>query len=241
MRLVKIAGEAATVGDAIPKLAQRLLDGVCCPPTDLDALCSRLGIVEVRAEDIPFSGELRPVLSGFVVIYGKNLSKERRRFTIAHETAHALLETGGPRCPKRGEELERICDMWATEILMPTQIFSLHYRKDFSTDHLLDLARMFEVSLSAAALRCKELFGISVFEVADKEVKWGFGVVSKGPIRQIYNDDIRTAIGSALEGQSGERLLFLHKGGVPQRHFISYQPLLRRERRALLLIKKAVV
>ena len=34
-----------------------------------------------------------------------------------------LFRNYGPNCPRFGEELERICDMLATEILMPKDIF----------------------------------------------------------------------------------------------------------------------
>src|SRR5438034_3379425 len=84
-RFLKIAGGVANMNEAITTLADRFLHGISCPPTDLEALCQRLGILEIAPEDIPFSGELRPTKSGFTIVYGRHLSKSRRRFTIAHE------------------------------------------------------------------------------------------------------------------------------------------------------------
>jgi uncharacterized protein DUF955 len=237
-RLIEIAGGNLTVEEAIPKLAQNVLQGILCPPTDLKELCGRLGIVDVRAEDIPFSGELRPTSSGFEVIYGRHLSRPRQRFTIAHETAHALLERSGRWCPKTGRELELICDMWAAEVLMPREVLRSFWKADFSARALVELARTFEVSLSATALRCAELFKVSVFEATEREVTWGFGLVRKGPVDRIKDHDIRTAIDKGLCGEAGESLLYLEKQGVPHPHVISFQPLPRKDVRALLLIRK---
>ena len=58
-RLLEIAGNPPTIEEAIRIVVDRLLDGVPCPPTDLEAIAARLNITGIQAEDVPFSGELR--------------------------------------------------------------------------------------------------------------------------------------------------------------------------------------
>ena len=123
-RLLKLADNPASVKQAIEILANRYLAGLSYPPTDLKAISDRLNVKEFRKEEFLGSGELRRDREGLVIVYSPYLSLERRRFTIAHEMAHALFETSGPRFPRYGRELERLCNMFATEILMPKEAFS---------------------------------------------------------------------------------------------------------------------
>jgi hypothetical protein len=235
-RFIKIAGNVANLRDAITTLADRFLDGIGCPPTDLEALCRRLGIVEITPADIPFSGELRPIGPGFAIVYGRHLSKGRRRFTIAHETGHALLEASGARCPKSGKELERICDMWATEVLMPRKIFLRLCSDPCTIDDLFSLRQRFGTSLSATALRLTELKGVSIFLTDRDNVLWGYGVVKKGLLRRLDNN-LEEPVMSALEGEAGATEISLRNGGTTQRWSVEFQPSQNRKL-AILLMQK---
>ena len=235
-RFIEIAGNVANLRDAITTLADRFLEGIGCPPTDLEALCRRLGIVEITPADIPFSGELRPIDPGFAIVYGRHLSKGRRRFTIAHETGHALLEASGPRCPRSGKELERICDIWATEVLMPRKIF-LRLCSDPCTIHdLFSLRQRFDTSVSATALRLTELKGVSIFLTDRDNVLWGYGAVKKGLLRRLDNN-LEEPVMSALEGKAGATEISLRNGGTTQRWSIEFQPSQNRKL-AILLMQK---
>jgi hypothetical protein len=72
-RFIEIAANVGDLSDAISTLAGRFLEDISCLPTDVEALCRRLEIVEIIPEDIPFSGELGPSGSGFATIYGPAL------------------------------------------------------------------------------------------------------------------------------------------------------------------------
>jgi IrrE N-terminal-like domain len=93
------------------------------PRLQLDALAERLNVTGITYEEIPFSGELRPSNGGFTIVCSVHPSSARRRFTIAHELSHAIFEKSGSNCPRTGAELERLCDMLATELLMPRRAF----------------------------------------------------------------------------------------------------------------------
>jgi hypothetical protein len=236
-RFIEIAGNAGDLSNAISTLAARFLEDISCPPTDLEALCRRLGIVEIIPEDIPFSGELRPRGSGFAIIYGRHLSRGRRRFTIAHETGHALLEASGPGCPRSGKELERICDMWATEVLMPKKVFDGLCAAPCTIADLFVLRQKFDTSLSATALRLNELKGVSIFLTDRNQVVWGYGLVKKGLLRSLDNA-FEGPIMSAFEGNAGVAEISLRNGGTNQRWRIEFQPS-HKQNQALILIQQS--
>src|SRR5262245_47891650 len=114
-RIIEFAGKASTVEEAVRVVASRFLRNIACPPTDLETLKDRLNIKKIEpVTGLPIAGELRPHGDGFAVVYSASMPEGRKRFTIAHEFGHAVLEQTGPNCPRYGVELERICDMLAS-------------------------------------------------------------------------------------------------------------------------------
>jgi hypothetical protein len=188
-------------------VATKLVEGVQCPPTDLGRIGTRLNIVGFYPEDLAVSGELRHEGGTFKVVYSSKLSAERRRFTIAHEIAHAVFESTGRGCPRRGRELERLCDMMAAEILMPREVFLKLVGPRISVAGVLELGRVFKTSLSATAIRCAELMGVSAFEVQDGDVTWGYGEVRRGRVSGLPGD-LRRAVEDALSGKAEEQVVF---------------------------------
>ena len=175
-RLREIAGDPPTIEDAIQIVAARFLDSLECPPTDLDVLAARLNVTQITYEDLPFSGELRRNAKGFEIACASRMSASRQRFTVAHELAHAIFETTGPNCPTRGKELERLCDMLASEILMPQEKFMTFAAPHTRIEELFDISRVFKTSLAATAIRYAQLFGCSAFEVQGALVTWDMGL-----------------------------------------------------------------
>lgn len=234
-RLRKLAGDPPTIKDAVQIVTGRFLDRLNCPPTDLNALAARLNVTRVTYEDLPFSGELRRNSRGFEIACSSHLSASRQRFTVAHELAHVIFETTGPNCPTRGKELERLCDMLASEILMPQDRFMTFADPDLRIEKLFDISRTFETSLAATAIRCAELFGYSAFEVQGALVTWGYGAVKKGPIRRL-DEYLRRAVEKALQGKNGDETLFVRTGRL-RKWNVQYRPLAR-QGRALFLMKQ---
>lgn len=193
-------------------MVSEVLQGVSVAPTDLDALQQRLGIAECRAEDIPFSGELRRQGKERTIVYSVHLSRDRRRFTIAHEIGHALLEMAGLRLPHSGTAIERLCDKFAAEILMPKDVFVDKLGPSVTIERLFDLKRIFQVSLVAIGYRCFDFQRVSSFEVEKGTVVWGVGLVKKGPLHLI-EPGLRLVIDKAEESQTGDdELYFVDKG-----------------------------
>lgn len=205
-RLIEITGNTPTLEGAVKTIVSWILSDIPCPPTNLEAIRPRLDILGFDPEEhLPVAGELRRDGKGFKVVYSSSLSLERRRFTIAHEMGHAIFEASGPNCPRSGVELERICDLLATEILMPTNVFLKLLGEKPSLRKVFELAKTFKTSLSATAIRCAELKGVSVFEVESESVLW-----SRGVVRRI-EEPLRPTINKVLSGQSADEIVYLSK------------------------------
>lgn len=209
-RLLKLAKNAADIPSAVVQVVDELLPQVRSSSTDLEALAATLNVIRFQAEPLPISGELRREPNGFVVVYSSYLSAQRRRFTIAHELAHAVFERSGPNCPRSGQELERLCDMLATEMLMPKKLFLERSgpASRLTWDRIQDLGKQFQTSLSATALRCAELLGVSVFEVEEDRIAWGYGAVRKGVVARLDND-LRQAIDNGKARDNFDDQLFI--------------------------------
>lgn len=210
-RLRELAGSVELIGDAVQVVVGRLMLDVSCPPTDLEALGRLVNVRRFVAEPLPVSGELRREDGGFVVAFSSYLSPGRRKFTIAHEIAHAIFETSGPNCPRSGEELERLCDMIATEILMPKDVFlkACNYPDVLSLAKVCELPKLFQTSLSATALRCVELLGVSILELDGGAVAWSYGAVRKAHAESPAADDLRAAIHNSQRRQEfDDRIYF---------------------------------
>jgi hypothetical protein len=193
-RIQEVAGTSDSVEDAVRVVATRTMSGIHCPPTDLDALATRLGITSVRSEDLPVSAELRRVNDGYEVVYSLHQPPTRRRFSIAHELAHVIFESTGPNPPRTGQELERLCDMIATEFLLPRDRFMEIAGPEPSLQQVFQLARLFEASLSTTAIRCCELGPGVSFEVEGQRVVWAKGA-NKG-----VAGEIDAAVNEAIRG-----------------------------------------
>jgi hypothetical protein len=223
-RVLKLAAGSKTVEEAIEFLSKQYLEGVQCPPTDLDSIGTKLGITGFESADLAGSGELRKDGDGLRVFYSNYLSVERRRFTIAHEMGHAVLERTGTHVPRYGKELERLCDMFAVELLMPKERFVEHANGEVSTQRILDLARRFRTSVAATGIRFAELYGVSVFVCQDSRVVWGKGKIRPAKKANI-DESIRPFIDKALGGEAGSDEVFLSSARSVHRWSIEYRPL----------------
>jgi uncharacterized protein DUF955 len=211
-RVVAASGHARTLGEAIVSVASRLLDGIACPPTDLEALGARLNVSAFRPSDLPVAGELRKNSTNFEVVYASGMKTGRRRFTIAHELGHAFFEQTGPGCPRSGEELEAICDMLAAEFLMPKPRVELQLSDRPTAQEILDMAKEFEVSIEAAARRCCKLRGLQAFGVNAS----GTLLFTTGLVRSA-NEDISVLAKRVSGGESVRSGLYLASYGFATR------------------------
>ena len=175
-RICDLAGRDS-VEQAAEEIGRRLTDGIVAVPIELELMFSRLNIQSCRPDpELEIAGELRPAATGYEIVYSLAQSGRRRRFTVAHEMAHAVIERTGKHCPRKGKELERICDMIASQILVPTDMLRQHSAPCPNLDRISELATAFNVSLTMMALRCARDLGSIVFQADGKDVAWIAGI-----------------------------------------------------------------
>lgn len=141
------------------------------PIGDIDALCELLGVTVYRA---PLGLDLTRTVSGafynhpvvgFSILVNLDMTPGRRRFTIAHELAHALFHSESERYivstsgkPPR----ERFADAFAGEFLMPTEgvrrVMEEHGFGPRIDDpaEVIHLQRFFDVSYITALVRLRQ-------------------------------------------------------------------------------------
>jgi Zn-dependent peptidase ImmA (M78 family)/DNA-binding XRE family transcriptional regulator len=141
------------------------------PIGDIDAVCELLGITVYRArlgDDLShtISGAFfnHPVI-GFSVLVNLDMTPGRRRFTVAHELAHALFHSKDSRytvSTARKPPRERFADAFAGEFLMPTGgLRRVMEEQGFSPriddpSEVIHLQRYFDVSYVTALVRLRQ-------------------------------------------------------------------------------------
>lgn len=175
---------------AITRARKLLKDaGITKAPVDVESLALAAGF-KVSRKELP-DGEAGSTFErrGQRHIWvNQNDSPVRQRFTILHEIAHHVLELPsrhGETVP--ADELERftgrhpeevLCDTFAAECLVPWALIQpLAEDKDFTLEHLAELADHFQASRSCIASRFAQAAdGHVAFVVAENGVvKYSIG------------------------------------------------------------------
>jgi hypothetical protein len=151
---------------------------------------------------------LRRESCGFRIVCASGQSAVRRRFTVAHELAHIVFETSGPRAPRVGADLEKLCDMLAAEILMPRGPFeSALGDGPVDAAAIRALASRFQTSLTATAIRCADLRPVSVLDVQEGRVKWTRGTA------RLTRYELDGIMRQAFAPESWDGLVFVKRAG----------------------------
>ena len=182
-RLRALADNAPSVELAARIVAERLLEGIQCPPTDLTSILSRVNISACESSsEYGGSGALLRDGKSFRILYSSTMPLGRQRWTIAHEVAHAIIENTGRNAPRTGDELERLCDIIAAELLLPWKCFTPRIRADTCLDSVFRLAYLYKTSVLATAIRAAEVCDVSVFEMDSRQLRR-----RRGKVRSEYD------------------------------------------------------
>lgn len=134
--------------DPIPKLAELLEErGVKVLSLDLDEVDGLAAKVKRKERD-----------SARVIVIKKSSWSERKRFTLAHELGHMVLQ------PSPDIDGEKAAHRFAGAFLMPADVLRAEvgaHRSSLSIGELVVLKERFGVSIQALAYRCKDLGIIS--------------------------------------------------------------------------------
>jgi len=148
-------------------LALRAMDdGWKGPPFDPLALARWLKIPIEARDDIP-DARMVPLGDGSLVLeYNPMRPRGRLRFSIAHEIAHSLFPDCAAEVRNRGVtairasddwQLEALCNIGASELLMPLGSFSDLAATELSIKSVMELRKQFDVSVEACLIRIIKL------------------------------------------------------------------------------------
>jgi hypothetical protein len=152
----------------VTQKAQRLLKqgNFGGPPFLPEYLAPLQRVKRIVKEDLgDLSGLLVPLDDGFEIKINATHPPERQNFSCAHEIAHTfffeeegrvlierLMKEKGKEVAKNWEE--NLCDIAASELLMPSQIFSGYAsRYHYGIHALIPLSRTFQASIKPIALK----------------------------------------------------------------------------------------
>ncbi len=180
-RRIKELTKTKSVDAAAIEIGRRLTEGQRLPPTNLAMIFPRVNIHSCYPDpDLMIAGELRKADDGLEIAYSESETVTRQRFTIAHEIAHAVFERTGSHCPRRGSELEKLCDMIASQILVPQSTLSAEVRSQITLSEIRRLAKRFETSLTMMAIRCASQFPMLCAQAEGGEILWQAGTKQIG-------------------------------------------------------------
>ncbi len=141
------------------------------PPFDPRILASIMGIQCEESTELIRSkdAELHPTAAGELVIrYNPDRPRTRQNFSIAHEICHTLFPEYEDRIHARHKigkydsdsELEFLCDLGASEIILPGPEFDSNVRqRGVALESLKELSTRYEASREASAIR---MIGIGI-------------------------------------------------------------------------------
>lgn len=171
--------------DAVTTMARLLVweaaeQGWKGPPFDPFQLAELRGIKTIPREDIR-DARIVPLGSNRLAIeFNPTRPRSRVRYSLAHELAHTLFPDCGDKIRNRahckqmsGDEwqLEMLCNVAASEILMPTGSFpELADENDLSIAHLMELRSQFDVSAEALLHRVTKLTSRPCFMFATSRI-----------------------------------------------------------------------
>lgn len=176
--LIRATGQLVDPRTAVINQARKLneeyrsFDGGAVPPMQrLDIIASICGLTISPMSVKQWRFELRDavlVLNGQSrgnrgrIFYNPQRPPGRVAFSIAHEIGHTFFPStiSGARfrdlCgsdSREADELERLCDLAASELLMPIEEFRSAIRGDFTLARVQELANTFGSSFEATAFR----------------------------------------------------------------------------------------
>jgi Zn-dependent peptidase ImmA (M78 family)/DNA-binding XRE family transcriptional regulator len=160
---------------------------------------SGVKVIEIET-DMGFDG-----LSGYVndnipvIVINSAFDTERKRFTALHELGHLLLAFGDS---VSGKEMEKMCNLFASEMLVPKEVFTRLIgasRVEISLKELKYIQKIFGISVEAQMYKARELNIIT-------ESRYKFFCIEKN--NEILRNEIRLSIAGDEHSNRFERLVY---------------------------------
>ena len=173
----------------------------CFGPTAVTRAGRRLNVLHVMDSDLPCDGQLWYAGSFIIALISRAQSPQREMFTMAHELGHAALYMVDPEVDQNDAGVDKICNIFATELIMPTKLVRNIWHSTPDAGAVMQIKNKCSASLPASCLRVAEYLGdATVGIVSDRGIiqHW-YGVI---PGREIKSALDRLTFGKSLEGKS---------------------------------------
>ena len=213
-RIRALAPDALTLDEAVKNVIAELIQDVACPPTNLEDVGRKVGVKLISYESFPGSGELYKEKDGYRIVCSSDQPRSRQRFTVAHELAHVILDRTGRNAPRAGKSVESVCNILAAECLMPTSVFESQLPTTLTLSEVARLARNFDTSITATAIRCAQFRPLCIFGVTGDRVTWGYGGIHSGLVRSLL-DQVRDGVLSVMAGKQPAEKVYFYRNGDP--------------------------
>lgn len=133
-------------------------------PVDLIKLADRLGVHGVSEATMVEDGRTTWIDGVPSIALRRDRPPDRKRFTLAHEIAHILIESKHTVAHRTfrltHDDIETLCDQVAAAILMPRSWIERYANRDrFNLSLIRLVAHRAQVSHAAAAVRITEVSG----------------------------------------------------------------------------------
>jgi len=128
-------------------------------PAAVACAMERLNIEHYEDDDLAHSGELRRYGSQMKVFIQTKQRTGRKMFTAAHELAHAALYTLDAALDHNYGGTERLCDLFAVELIMPEKLVHHIWRMTPDAKAVAELVNTTGSSVAASCLRIAEYLG----------------------------------------------------------------------------------
>jgi O-acetyl-ADP-ribose deacetylase (regulator of RNase III) len=178
----KGADPVVHVGEGAQRIVTQALDqGWPGPPFDPFDLAERLGLAVQPNDSVPDARTVARGSGRLLIAFNPNRPRGRLRYSLAHEIAHTLfpdcaesVRNRGTTPPGRDErQLEALCNIAATEFLMPLGSLPALDDASLSIDSLLELRKRFDVSVEAMLIRAVHVSDVQCAAVCWSRIETG--------------------------------------------------------------------
>ncbi|SRR6266851_381207 len=131
----------------------------CLGRAAIDLALKTLDVDLKHDRELPYDGELRLIDGRKTIFLREAINPLRVNFTIAHELGHATLFQLNPLLGQTNQEVERLCNLFAAELLLPsTSVRSTTHDSSYARAVVI-LSAKSGASLSTTCIRMTECFG----------------------------------------------------------------------------------
>lgn len=185
-------------------------------PINLAHICKSVGLA---VEYVPLAVDaiLQETGSGYLALVNSTHRLSKQKMSLAHEIGHLVLykETGlrqafGHTIPEErhsseAQEIERLCDCFAAELVLPSEVWDRQIRTDgLSLATLRKLMNCYGITLATAARRTVEVIAYECAVIAWTPVYENGRLISIDPVKCWSRHPIKDALPRSIPG--GEEL-----------------------------------